>query len=63
MKACPSPMSNKVTQLGSHQLNNYYKIKLGGVGYEVRDSDLVISVVVVDKREPNHVYKLAMKSI
>ncbi len=48
-------------------MDDCYKIKLRGVGYrlvyQVRDEDLIISVVVVGKRERNHVYKLAMKRI
>lgn len=46
---------------------NCYKIKLRGVGYrlvyEVRDNELVISVVAVGKRERNFVYKSAIKRI
>lgn len=46
---------------------NCYKIKLRSAGYrlvyEVRDSELVISVVAVGKRERNSVYKIAIKRI
>lgn len=42
-----------------------YKIKLRGVGfrlvYEVRDSELVVVVVAVGKRERNAVYAAAAK--
>ena len=48
-------------------LQNCYKIKLRGSGYrlvyEVRDSQLIISVVAVGKRERNLVYKAAIKRI
>ena len=44
-----------------------YKIKLRSSGYrlvyEVRDSQLIISVVAVGKRERNLVYKTAIKRI
>ena len=42
-----------------------YKIKLRSVGYrlvyEVRDSELIVIVVAVGKRERNAVYKIAAK--
>ena len=42
-----------------------YKIKLRSVGYrlvyEVRDSQLIVIVVAVGKRERNAVYKMAAK--
>ena len=42
-----------------------YKIKLRSVGYrlvyEVRDSELIVIVVAVGKRERNAVYKVAAK--
>ena len=42
-----------------------YKIKLRSVGYrlvyEVRDSELIVVVVAVGKRERNAVYKAAAK--
>ena len=48
-------------------MENCYKIKLRSIGYrlvyQVRDEDLIISIVVIGKRERNHVYKLAMKRI
>ena len=48
-------------------MEDCYKIKLRGVGYrlvyQVRDEELIIAIVVVGKRERNHVYKLAMKRI
>lgn len=44
---------------------NRYKIKLRSVGYrlvyEVRDAELVVSVVAVGKRERNAVYRDAAK--
>jgi mRNA interferase RelE/StbE len=44
---------------------NRYKIKLRGVGYrlvyEVRDSQLIVVVIAVGKRERNAVYKAAAK--
>lgn len=46
---------------------NCYKIKLRSAGYrlvyEVRDNELVISVVAVGKRERNSVYKIAIKRV
>jgi mRNA interferase RelE/StbE len=48
-------------------LKDCYKIKLAAAGYrlvyEVRDRELIIIVVVVGKRERNHVYKIAEKRI
>ena len=48
-------------------MKNCYKIKLQSVGYrlvyEVRDKELVVSVVAVGKRERNEVYKTAIKRI
>jgi mRNA interferase RelE/StbE len=42
-----------------------YKIKLRSAGhrlvYQVRDNEVVVSVVAVGKRERNAVYKAAMK--
>ena len=44
-----------------------YKIKLRGAGYrmvyQVRDNELVVSVVAVGKRERNAVYKAAVKRV
>jgi len=46
-------------------MDDCYKIKLRSIGYrlvyQVRDKDLIISIVVIGKRERNHVYKLAIK--
>lgn len=46
---------------------NCYKIKLRSVGYrlvyEVRDAEIVVTVVAVGKRERNAVYKAAIKRI
>ncbi len=48
-----------------HGSTNRYKIKLRAVGYrlvyEVRDSELVVSVIAVGKRERNAVYRDADK--
>ena len=48
-------------------MQDCYKIKLRSVGYrlvyQVRDNELVVSVVVVGKRERNAVYKAASKRI
>lgn len=48
-------------------MKNCYKIKLQSVGYrlvyEVRDKELVVSVVAVGKRERDEVYKTAIKRI
>lgn len=44
-----------------------YKIKLRSAGYrlvyQVRDAEIVVSVVAVGKRERNQVYKIATKRI
>lgn len=46
---------------------NCYKIKLRSAGYrlvyEVRDAEIVVTVVAVGKRERNAVYKAAIKRI
>ncbi|WP_298769598.1 type II toxin-antitoxin system RelE/ParE family toxin [uncultured Shewanella sp.] len=46
-------------------LKDCYKIKLRSAGYrlvyEVRDAEVVVSVVAVGKRESHHVYKIAAK--
>ncbi|EPO2959844.1 TPA: type II toxin-antitoxin system RelE/ParE family toxin [Vibrio parahaemolyticus] len=46
---------------------NCYKIKLRSAGYrlvyEVRDAEIVVSVVAVGKRERNAVYKTALKRL
>ena len=48
-------------------MEDCYKIKLRSAGYrlvyQVRDNDLVVSVVAVGKRERNQVYKIAVKRI
>lgn len=48
-------------------MKNCYKIKLRSSGfrlvYEVRDSELLVSVVAVGKRERNQAYKAAIKRI
>lgn len=48
-------------------MEDCYKIKLRSAGYrlvyQVRDNELVVSVVAVGKRERNQVYKIAVKRI
>jgi mRNA interferase RelE/StbE len=48
-------------------MDNCYKIKLRSAGfrlvYQVRDNEVVVSVVAVGKRENNAVYKIAAKRI
>tara|TARA_B100000446_G_scaffold83930_1_gene79178 strand:- start:6596 stop:6880 length:285 start_codon:yes stop_codon:yes gene_type:complete len=48
-------------------MKNCYKIKLRGAGYrlvyQVRDSEVLVSVVAVGKRDRNQVYKIAIKRI
>jgi len=48
-------------------MENCYKIKLRAAGYrlvyEVRDAEVIVSVVAVGKRERNSVYKTAKKRI
>ena len=48
-------------------LRDCYKIKLRSAGYrlvyQVRDEDVVVSVVAVGKRERNAVYKAAVKRV
>lgn len=48
-------------------MKDCYKIKLRRAGYrlvyQVRDQELVVSVIAVGKRERNHVYKAAIKRV
>ena len=48
-------------------MKDCYKIKLRSAGYrlvyEVRDQELIVSVVTIGKRERNEVYKTAIKRI
>jgi mRNA interferase RelE/StbE len=48
-------------------MKDCYKIKLRSAGYrlvyEVRDQELVVSIVAVGKHEHNAVYKIAIKRI
>ena len=48
-------------------MKDCYKIKLRSAGYrlvyEVRDSEIVVSVVAIGKRDRNQVYKIAAKRI
>jgi mRNA interferase RelE/StbE len=57
----------RVEQARLSGMKNCYKIRLRGSGYrlvyEVRDSQLIVSVVAVGKRERNLVYKAAIKRI
>jgi len=57
-------------RIESARLNNMadcYKIKLRSAGYrlvyQVRDQEIVVSVVSVGKRERNQVYNIAVKRI
>ena len=57
----------KVESARLNGMKNCYKIKLRSAGYrlvyEVRDEEIVVSVVAVGKRERNQVYKIAAKRI
>ncbi len=48
-------------------MKDCYKIKLRSAGYrlvyQVRDSEILISIVAVGKRDRNQVYKIAIKRI
>lgn len=48
-------------------MENCYKIKLRSAGYrlvyQVRDLEIIVSVVAVGKRENNAVYKIAAKRV
>ncbi len=48
-------------------MKDCYKIKLRRAGYrlvyQVRDKELIVSVIVVGKREKNQVYKTAIKRV
>ena len=48
-------------------MKDCYKIKLRRAGYrlvyQVRDKELIVSVIAVGKREKNQVYKAAIKRI
>lgn len=48
-------------------MKDCYKIKLRSAGYrlvyQVRDNEILISVVAVGKRDRNQVYKIAVKRI
>lgn len=48
-------------------MQDYYKIKLRSAGYrlvyQVRDNELLISVVAIGKRDRNQVYKIAIKRV
>ena len=55
----------RIEQSRLNGMENCYKIRLRTAGYrlvyQVRDNELVISVVAVGKRERNAVYKAAIK--
>jgi len=55
----------KSARLGG--IKDCYKIKLQRAGYrlvyQVRDKELIVSVIAVGKRERNQVYKAAIKRI
>jgi len=48
-------------------MSNCYKIKLRRAGYrlvyQVRDNEMIVSVVAIGKRERNQVYKTAIKRV
>ena len=48
-------------------MKDCYKIKLRSAGYrlvyEVRESEIVVSIVAIGKRDRNQVYKIASKRI
>lgn len=48
-------------------MQDCYKIKLRSAGYrlvyQVRDNELLISVVAIGKRDRNQVYKIAIKRV
>ena len=50
-----------------NRMKDCYKIKLRRVGYrlvyQVRDKELVVSVITVGKREKNHVYLAATRRL
>ena len=60
----------EVPRVESARLNGMkdcYKIKLRQVGYrlvyQVRDTELIVTVIAVGKREKNFIYKRAVKRI
>jgi mRNA interferase RelE/StbE len=59
--------SPRVESARLNGMKDCYKIKLRSAGYrlvyEVRDQEVVVSVVAVGKRERNAVYKIALKRI
>ncbi len=56
-----------VTSARLSGMKNCYKIKLRRAGYrlvyQVRDKELIVSVVAIGKRERNQVYKTAIKRV
>lgn len=58
-------LNPKVPSARLHGASDRYKIKLRSAGYrlvyEVRDSQLLVLVVAVGKRERNEVYKIAAR--
>ncbi len=50
-----------------NRMKDCYKIKLRQVGYrlvyQVRDTELIVTVIAVGKREKNFIYKRAVKRI
>jgi mRNA interferase RelE/StbE len=60
-------VSPRVESSRLNGMKDCYKIKLRSAGYrlvyEVRDQEVVVSVVAVGKRERNEVYKIAIKRI
>jgi mRNA interferase RelE/StbE len=60
-------VSPRVESARLNGMKDCYKIKLRSAGYrlvyEVRDQEVVVSVVAVGKRERNEVYKIAIRRI
>jgi mRNA interferase RelE/StbE len=59
--------SPRVESARLNGMKDCYKIKLRSAGYrlvyEVRDQEVIVSVVAVGKRARNEVYKIAIKRI
>lgn len=50
-----------------HNMKDFYKIKLRNAGsrlvYQVRDDELIVSIIAVGKRDKNKVYQIASSRI
>lgn len=57
----------RIESAGLNGMKDCYKIKLRRAGYrlvyQVRDQELIVSVIAVGKREKNQVYRAAIKRI